>query len=207
MPIFKRSLPFGAAISAALLLSLSACDTQSGDAEQGERTRIVASDGNGTGQAQGAASGTLDISKRGSAMPDVSFEGPDGVAASLSDFKGKPVLVNLWATWCAPCVHEMPTLDALAAREKERLHVLTVSQDIQGADIVDPYFSEAGFKTIEPFLDPDNNLNFAYQTGIMPTTVLYDATGREVWRMTGSMDWNGSRAAALLEETLANPKG
>ncbi|WP_240330821.1 TlpA disulfide reductase family protein [Sphingorhabdus sp. Alg239-R122] len=207
MPILKKSLPFCAAISAALLLTVSACDTQSDGAEQGDRTRIVVSDENGTGQAKGPASGTLDISKRGSTMPDIGFEGPDGVPTSLSDFKGKPVLVNLWATWCAPCVHEMPTLDALAAREKARLHVLTVSQDIQGEDVVDPYFSEAEFKTIRPFLDTENGLNFAYQTGIMPTTVLYDAAGKEVWRMTGSMDWNGSRAAALLEETLANPEG
>ncbi len=140
-------------------------------------------------------------------MPDVSFEDPDGVPTTLADYTGKPVLVNLWATWCAPCVHEMPTLDALAEREKQRLQVLTVSQDIQGAEVVDPYFSEAGFKNIRPFLDPDNGLNFAYKTGIMPTTVLYDAQGKEVWRMTGSLDWNGARAAALLEETLANPGG
>lgn len=148
-------------------------------------------------------SGTLDISQRGKAAPDVSFNDPDGKATSLAAFKGKPVLVNLWAMWCGPCVVEMPTLDALAEREKDRLVVLTVSQDMQNLDKIKPFFVEKGYKTIQPFVDPENNLGFSYMTGVMPTTVLYDAEGKEVWRMIGGMDWNGSRASALMEETLA----
>ncbi len=148
-------------------------------------------------------SGTLDISQRGKPAPDVSFNDPDGKPTSLAAFKGKPVLVNLWATWCAPCVVEMPTLDALAIREKDRLVVLTVSQDMANLDAIKPFFATNGFKQIEPFVDPENNLGFSYLTGVMPTTVLYDAEGKEVWRMIGGMDWNGTRAAALMEETLA----
>lgn len=148
-------------------------------------------------------SGTLDISQRGKAAPDVTFTDPDGKTTSLAAFKGKPVLVNLWATWCGPCVVEMPTLDALAAREKDRLVVLTVSQDMQDLDKIKPFFDQKGFKTIAPFTDKENNLGFSYMTGVMPTTVLYDAQGKEVWRMIGGMDWDGSRASALMEETLA----
>lgn len=180
-------------------LATGACDKQSPAGEQPAGTEK-------TSQVEAPSmplSGTLDISQRGKAAPDVSFNDPDGKPTTLAAFKGKPVLVNLWATWCGPCVVEMPTLDALAAREKDRLVVLTVSQDMQNLDKIKPFFAERGYKTIEPFVDPENNLGFSYMTGVMPTTVLYDAEGNEVWRMIGGMDWNGSRASALMEETLA----
>lgn len=184
------------------LLLLGACDRQSGDSGQAVRE--------GQESAADAApppppglSGELDISKRGEAAPDVRFTAPDGSPATLADFRGKPLLVNLWATWCAPCVVEMPTLDALAEREKDRLQVLVVSQDLQGAEIVEPFFAKNDFTLLKPYTDTENGLGFAYATGIMPTTILYDSQGKEVWRMLGGMDWNGSRAAALMADTLA----
>jgi thiol-disulfide isomerase/thioredoxin len=180
-------------------LATGACDKQSPAGEQPAGTEKTA-------ESQGPSvplSGTLDISQRGAAAPDVAFNDPDGKSTTLAAFKGKPVLVNLWATWCGPCVIEMPTLDALAAREKDRLVVLTVSQDMQNLEKIKPFFVQKGFKTIQPFVDPENNLGFSYMTGVMPTTVLYDAEGKEVWRMIGGMDWNGTRASALMEETLA----
>lgn len=185
-------------------MTLSACDSRSDGEEQDGNTRIVINDENA---GKSNLSGELDITKRGTPAPDVEFEDPDGMKVTLADFRGKPVLVNLWATWCGPCVEEMPTLDALAIREKDRLQVLTVSQDLAGAAKVDPFFEKGGFKMIQPYLDPENGLNFSFKTGLMPTTVLFDAEGKEVWRMLGGMDWNGSRASALLEETLSNPAG
>ena len=104
------------------------------------------------------------------------------------------------ASVTADLVH---SLDALAAREKDRLVVLTVSQDMQDLDKIAPFFAEKGFKNLQPYTDQENNLGFSYQTGVMPTTVLYDAQGKEVWRMIGGMDWNGTRASALMEGTLA----
>ena len=147
--------------------------------------------------------GTLDISKRGTPMLDVPFQAPDGSTVSLEDFKGKPLLVNIWATWCAPCVVEMPMLDELAAREKKRLKVMVVSQDLQGMEKVEPFFAKSDFRELEPYLDPENGLSFGFGTGVMPTTVLYDSEGKEVWRVVGAMDWDGPKAAALMEETLA----
>ena len=180
-------------------LACGGCDKQSPAGEQAPEAQKPA-------ESAGDAvplSGTLDISQRGKAAPDVAFNDPDGKPTTLAAFKGKPVLVNLWATWCGPCVVEMPTLDALALREKDRLVVLTVSQDMQNLDKVKPFFEQKGYKQIKPYLDPENNLGFSYMTGVMPTTILYDAEGKEVWRMIGGMDWNGSRASALMEETLA----
>ena len=135
-------------------------------------------------------------------MPDFVLTDPAGKRLTSVELKGKPVLINLWATWCGPCVLEMPMLDQLAESDGERLRVLTVSQDITGADKVVPFFAARKFTHLEPWLDPENVLGIHYATGILPTTVLYDAQGREVWRMIGGHDWAGPRTAAMLGETL-----
>ena len=183
-------------------LALVSCDRGSSEPEQDVDGEELSQDGE-TIESDSGLVGRLDISQRGSPMLDVVFQGPDGSAVQLSDFKGKPLLVNIWATWCAPCIVEMPMLDELAAREEDRLEVIVVSQDLQGAEKVDPFFERANFKTLEPYIDPDNGLSFGFGTGLMPTTVLYDASGKEVWRVIGAMDWHGARAATLMEETLA----
>jgi thiol-disulfide isomerase/thioredoxin len=145
--------------------------------------------------------GTLDISQRGTTAPRDGFFDPAGKPVTLAAFKGKPVLVNLWATWCGPCVREMPTLDNIATRAGDKLKVLTVSQDRAGVDI-GPTFTKGGFKHLERYRDPDNKLAFAFNTGMLPTTVLYDSQGKEVWRVIGGMDWNGPRANTLLAEYI-----
>lgn len=178
---------------------LSACDKQSDEAEQAND--VVLEDE--TIESDSGLVGRLDISQRGSAMVDTPFKSPDGKTVRLSDFTGKPVLVNIWATWCAPCIVEMPMLDELAVREKDRLKVLVVSQDIQGAEKVDTFFAQADFSELEAYTDQENGLSFGFGSGLMPTTVLYDASGTEVWRVIGAMDWDGARAAMLMEETLA----
>ncbi len=145
--------------------------------------------------------GKLDISHRGEAMPVVVFEDPNGAKFSLSELRGKPLLVNLWATWCGPCVAEMPTLDALGGREAERLQVIVVSQDNSRA-LVDGWWAKRNFKQLKPYLDSKNDLGFAFETGVLPTTVLYDTAGKEVWRVVGGMNWDGPRANTLLAEAL-----
>ena len=137
----------------------------------------------------------------GDAAPDTPFSAPDGSETSLAAFRGKPVLVNLWATWCAPCVAEMPTLDALAEREGERLQVLVISQDMDGAEKVTPFFEKAAFKRLQPYLEPGMALSVGYGANL-PTTILYDAEGREVWRVLGDTDWTGKPAADLIGEVF-----
>jgi len=125
-------------------------------------------------------------------MPDLTLKDPAGNRI------GKPTLINLWATWCAPCVKELPTLDALAT--KGQLRVLTVSQDSGDAAKVGQFLKDKGVARLEPWLDPDNDMSFHYATGTLPTSVLYDAQGREVWRFVGENDWSSPAAAALLAE-------
>jgi thiol-disulfide isomerase/thioredoxin len=199
-------------VIALLLLTgvLSACDRQSSpqgqaNAAAGNSTAMAPADGakNATGAGDHTFSFTIDRSKAGTAAPDFTFIGPDGSDASLKDFAGRPMLVNLWATWCAPCVAEMPTLDAVAeAYAGQGLQVLTVSQDTQGEKQVGPFFAKRGFKHLKSWLDPENQFGFAYGTGVLPTSVLYGADGKEVARVVGAMDWQGKEAKALIAEAL-----
>jgi len=194
-----------------LLTGLGACDRQSPPPGQGQANssaQAPATSGEATGPAQGgkdAFSYTLDRSKAGTAAPDFTFAGPDGQDATLQDFAGKPLLVNLWATWCAPCVAEMPTLDAVAANYgKKGLAVLTISQDSQGDSVVKPFFAKHKLPNLKGWIDPENQFGFHYATGMLPTTVLYDAQGREMVRVVGAMDWNSKEGRDLIEAALAS---
>ncbi|WP_447931784.1 TlpA family protein disulfide reductase [Sphingopyxis fribergensis] len=141
----------------------------------------------------------IDRSHKGEAAPTAAFRGPDDAAVTLAGFRGKPLLVNLWATWCAPCVAEMPTLDALAAKSADRMTVIAVAQDLQGPEIVDPWFQKAELKVLQPYVDPQNGLLDAANSAL-PTSIYYDAEGREIWRVVGAIDWQGKEATALLAE-------
>lgn len=123
-----------------------------------------------------------------------------GPVAGTSDLllsRGRPTLVNLWATWCAPCVAEMPTLDALA-RRVPNLRVVAVSQDMQGAEAVTPWLKGRKLDAISFYADAENKLLDG--SAGLPTTILLDAAGKEVWRVDGPLDWNGPVAAKLLAE-------
>jgi thiol-disulfide isomerase/thioredoxin len=185
---------------------LSGCDRQTPGGAQPQSsaaaTSAPAAAPAEAAEAVGPFNGTLDIASRGSAMPDVTFTDPSGAKLRLLDLKGKPVLINLWATWCGPCVLEMPTLDALAASKAGALQVITVSQDLDAAAAVGAFFKNRKLAHLAPWLDPDNAMSQHYNTGVLPTTVLYDAQGREVWRMIGSHDWSGPRTDAMLADTL-----
>jgi thiol-disulfide isomerase/thioredoxin len=135
----------------------------------------------------------------------MTFAGPRGETLDLAAQDG-PVLINLWATWCAPCVKEMPQLDALAGELEGEVRVLTVSQDVRGAEVVEPFFAKRGFARLEPWLDPDAALSAQFTPeGVLPLTILFDARGREVLRVTGGYDWGTPEAAALIRDALAAP--
>lgn len=145
------------------------------------------------------AARAIDRSHKGEAARTEPFTDPAGKRVTIADFAGKPVLLNLWATWCAPCVAEMPTIDAVAGRLDGKVHVLTVSQDLEGAAKVTPFFAKGGYRHLQPYLDSDAGLSIGYQANL-PTTILFDASGHEVWRVAGGMDWTSPQAAALIAE-------
>jgi thiol-disulfide isomerase/thioredoxin len=148
----------------------------------------------------GAVTGTLDRSHAGTPAPSFTFQDGEGRPLTMAAFRGKPTLVNLWATWCAPCVVEMPSLDALARREGDALNVVAISQDLDGRELVTRFFAQRNFRLLEANLDPQMEFMTALRLSTLPTTILYDADGREVWRMVGLAEWESERVARLLDE-------
>ena len=152
----------------------------------------------------------VDRSRKGQPAPDAAFVDPDGGEISIADFKGTPVLVNLWATWCAPCVKELPTLNALTHKHDKdgALGVIAVSQDMGPQGSVEAFLAKLKVDDLGAFHDPKMALSGALNAQVMPTTILYDAQGREVWRYVGDLDWTGQEAAKLLADIpSAAPRG
>lgn len=183
---------------------LGACDREAGETAQ-EQAQLQGEKDDLAGDAS-AKSGDiekgLDRNHAGELMPAVNLTDPAGKSLNSAALQGEPVLLNLWATWCAPCVKEMPLLDELAADYDGNLRVLTVSQDMDGAAKVKPFFERGGFSMLQPWLDPENTLGFALGGGALPVTVLYDAQGTEVWRYAGDYDWSSPEARGLIDEAI-----
>ena len=164
-----------------LALATTACDRRTAEPEQ-------------AATAAAPATGKVDRTHAGETPPDAAFT-LSGRKATLAALAGRPVLVNLWATWCAPCVKEMPTLEAVA---KSGMRVVAVSQDMEPAKAT-AFVKEHGFTALEIGLDPDLALSTAYGANL-PTTILYGADGREKWRVLGDRDWTDAASKALLAE-------
>ena len=184
---------------APILLLLAACDRTAPPAPQPDAATRAAVAG------PLRDNGAVDRTQAGLAAPDATFRDPEGEAVTLAEFRGRPVLLNLWATWCAPCVAELPTLDRLAARRAGEISVITISQDSDDDDRtaaakVDDFFTEAKFSQLGAYLDSESAVMTQLGVGVLPTTILYDAAGKEVWRVKGELDWTGARAARLIGE-------
>jgi thiol-disulfide isomerase/thioredoxin len=180
-----------ALVSLTLLAALGACHKQAAPAPQAQALQEPAP--------APAPSGS-DVTQAGKQIPTAEIRNGDGAAARLSDLKGKPLLVNLWATWCVPCIKELPTLDALAARDGTKLQVVVVNEDLEGARVVTPFLQKRPLKNLKPWLDTANALMIPLKASSLPTTILYDANGKEVWRVSRDMDWTGPEAAKLLAQ-------
>jgi len=183
------------------VLAIGGCDRQSQPPEQANAA-APAADNHADNAAEAPAApkiGSVDRSHKGSAAPDFAFKGPDGKNVTLAKFRGKPVLLNLWATWCAPCIKEMPTLDTLAGDLDGKVQVIALSQDLEGSAKVDPFFAKTGVKHLKPWLDPDIRFSTSMNANL-PLTIFYDAQGKELWRMSGGFDWAGKEARALIAE-------
>ena len=137
--------------------------------------------------------------------PAAGFLDEAGNDTDLSRFKGKVTLVNLWATWCQPCIKEMPSLERLkAARESDRFTIATISEDLKGAAAVEPFFAKNGLAGLPHYLDPKNTLNRAFRVNGLPTSLLIDGEGREIGRFEGPAEWDGPDALRLIDWYVAH---
>ena len=170
------------------MLAISGCDRQNADSQQGEPEAAVPVKG-------------VDRSHKGEPFPDVRFvELEHDEEMSFEPFLGVPVLVNLWATWCAPCVKELPSLNALARERMRDLAVAPISQDMAPPASVNAFLDRLDVADLGRYHDPKMAVSGALGVQVLPTSVLYDAQGREIWRYVGDLDWTSAEAQKLLAE-------
>ncbi len=139
------------------------------------------------------------------AVPDGVFVTRDGSSHHLSEFQGRGMVVNMWATWCAPCVAEMPSLEILAkALAPKDIAVLPLSSDRGGADVVAKWFQSHGIAALPVLLDPKGAMARAFKARGIPTTVIINKSGAMVARLEGAADWGTPEAAALIATLTAS---
>jgi thiol-disulfide isomerase/thioredoxin len=133
-------------------------------------------------------------------LPDVAFAAADGKPLALADYKGKVVLVNFWATWCAPCVSEMPSLDQLQQKMgKDTFVVLPLSVDGPTRAKVVPFYQDKKLTDLGIYFDKGRKAMQALGVSVLPTSILIDASGRELGRIEGEADWSAPEALALMK--------
>lgn len=139
------------------------------------------------------------------ALPETVFTDPDGGEHRLADYQGKVVLLNFWATWCAPCREEMPALDALQKElGGDDFQVVTIATGRNAPDKIDRFFEETAVTNLPVLLDPKQQL--ARDMGVvgLPVTVLIDREGREVARLLGDAEWNSDAAKQVIRQLTAD---
>lgn len=141
-------------------------------------------------------------------IPEVRFEDETGNPVALTDFKGKVVLLNIWATWCVPCRDEMPTLDRLQAElGGQGFEVVALSIDRAGAEAVGEFYAEVGVRHLSKYIDSSGKVAQALAVVGLPTTLLIDEQGREVGRLVGPAEWNTPEMLALIRRRLTEQSG
>ena len=134
--------------------------------------------------------------------PETAFTDAQGKPMSLADFKGKPLVVNLWATWCKPCLQEMPSLDRLQSKLGDKLAVAAVSEDHGGAQRVGPFVANMGLRKLRIYLDPQSDVGHAFSVRGLPTSIVIDAAGRVVGRVEGAAEWDSDTMMGVLSPLL-----
>jgi thiol-disulfide isomerase/thioredoxin len=140
-------------------------------------------------------------------VPALELEDARGAKRTLADFRGKIVLLNVWATWCEPCRQEMPALDRLQAElGGPGFQVVALSVDQQGADIAQRFFREIGVKSLEFYIDPSARAAFRLDAPGLPVSLLIDRQGREVGRKLGAAEWASREVVEDLRRRITRPE-
>ncbi len=136
-------------------------------------------------------------------MGGIAFLDVDGKSVRLSDFKGRPVLLNIWAKWCAPCLEEMPKLNQLQAEAAPgTLAVIAVAVDEPNPVKVRDFLANRRWDAPKPYLDPENNFAKALDIKSIPVSLLIDKNGFALVRVDAPVDWYSAEAIRLLQQTI-----
>ncbi|TAL03415.1 MAG: TlpA family protein disulfide reductase [Rhodospirillaceae bacterium] len=134
------------------------------------------------------------------------FSDESGTPRTLHDFAGRVLVVNFWATWCGPCVQEMPTLDALQATlGGDGFAVVAISQDRGGSGVAKPFLEANGWRHLALYTEPDAHFVKDAALAGLPTSLIVDRNGREVARLEGAAAWNSPEMVATLRKLMAAP--
>ncbi|MXQ14752.1 thiol:disulfide interchange protein TlpA [Microvirga makkahensis] len=152
----------------------------------------------------------LNVSSAPKPPPAIAFNGPEGQGLSLSDFKGKTILVNLWATWCVPCREEMPALDRLQAElGAADFEVVAINVDTRNPEKPRAWLQENGIQNLAYYAEPRGKLLQVLQKSGhvvgLPTTFVVDASGCEVALLKGPAEWASPDALAFVRAALGRP--
>ena len=137
-------------------------------------------------------------------LPDLEFQDADDKPLRFADYRGKALLINFWATWCVPCVKEMPSLDRLQAMfPKDKFLVLPLSIDGASRPKVAPFYKDRKLAHLGIYFDKGRKAMQGLDVALLPTSILVDPLGRELGRLEGDADWDMPEGVALIKAALA----
>lgn len=125
------------------------------------------------------------------------------VEKDLKDLSGKPIILHFWATWCAPCVQELPELDTFAKKNENTAHVIAVVADMKDVAKIRDFYKAKGIKNLSISFDKSGLLTRTFRTSALPTSVFINSQGHEIGRIQGAIEWMGT-AGRLLNTHLSN---
>lgn len=206
-PGFARRIGIPAAVAAAVLFALVLYAMKPQDGKEAAVNPACASAAAKAARLRPLVHGeiaALSLASAPQPLPDLKFKGPDGAEIALTDFKGREVLLNLWATWCAPCRQEMPSLDRLqGALGSKDFAVVAVNIDTAKLERPKAFLNEIGVKNLGLYADNTaeifQSLKQAGKALGLPTTVLVGPDGCEIGTMAGPARWDSEEAMALLK--------
>ena len=141
------------------------------------------------------------------ALPGAVFTEQGGAKRLLENFGGKIVLMNFWATWCGPCVREIPSLERLHQRLGSKdFTVIALSEDHKGWEKITPFRKRLGLKALPLFHDVGSRMMFGAKVLGLPTTILIGRDGKELGRLTGHAEWDSDEAVTLIQHYIDTPK-
>jgi thiol-disulfide isomerase/thioredoxin len=207
-PRIRRPLVLGAAILGLIGLGAAVYGSFSGPANHGAAgcREAAAVAGRLAPLARGEVA-AVNVAKEPAPLPNLAFAGPEGQPMTLADLKGRTVLLNLWATWCAPCRHEMPALDKLQADLGAKdFKVVAINIDTRNLEKPKAWLKEAGVTRLAYYADPQakvfQDLRQIGKAVGMPTTFLIDPNGCELAALSGPAEWASEDAKKLVQAAL-----